>query len=208
MGGAVHGLFSHQTAAGRRVSPVHTTASEAFRTKSIATRLTEAELGEIDAAAVMAGKKVSEWLRATALASVRAPEQEHADVVLLAEIIGMRNLMLNLFAQASKRPLSTEDMRKMSVMRTLLRNKRPANFYPESGLKPPPNKRRKHHAMADSSQGVSVENSTADVLGASPCIGDVSGVIPMGIASARTLLLDDVLGLFPARRKSREYYSD
>jgi hypothetical protein len=35
-------------------------ASDAFRVKSIATRLTEAEIGEIEAAAFKAGKKVSE----------------------------------------------------------------------------------------------------------------------------------------------------
>jgi hypothetical protein len=90
-------------------------ASEASRVKSIATRLTEAELGEIEAAAFKAGKKVSEWLRDTALASVRAPQKEPTDTVLLAEIIGTRDLMLNLFAQASKGPLSTEDMRKISA---------------------------------------------------------------------------------------------
>jgi len=54
-------------------------------------------------------------LRDTALASVRAPQEEQTDTVLLAEIMGMRDLMLNLFAQASKGPLSTEDMRKMSA---------------------------------------------------------------------------------------------
>ncbi|QMV19549.1 hypothetical protein GOB94_13290 [Granulicella sp. 5B5] len=82
--------------------------------KSIATRLTEAELSEIEAAAAKTGKKVSEWLRDTALASVRPPQEEQADTVLLAEIVGMRDLMLNLFAQASKGPLSSEDMQRMS----------------------------------------------------------------------------------------------
>ncbi|MGD0442580.1 MAG: hypothetical protein ABSA39_01465 [Edaphobacter sp.] len=95
--------------------PATPAGSEASRTKSIATRLTEAELGEVETAASKAGKKVSEWLRDTALASVRSPQQEVTDAVLLAEIIGMRDLMLNLFAQASKGPLSTEDMRKMSA---------------------------------------------------------------------------------------------
>lgn len=102
----------HQAAEPTPASPA---ASEVSRTKSIATRLTEAELGEIEAAVFKAGKKVSEWLRDTALASVRAPQEEQTDTVLLAEIIGMRDLMLNLFAQASKGPLSTEDMRKMSA---------------------------------------------------------------------------------------------
>src|SRR5271170_6740167 len=90
-------------------------ASDASRVKSIATRLTEAELGEIEAAASKAGKKVSEWLRDTALANVRAPQEQRTDLVLLAEIMGMRSLMLNLFAKASQGPLSTEDLHKMSA---------------------------------------------------------------------------------------------
>jgi len=104
------------------------TASEVSRTKSIATRLTEAELGEIEAAASKAGKKVSEWLRDTALASVRAPQEEPTDSVLLAEIIAMRNLMLNLFAQASKGPLSTEDMRKMSAYADSIKEQKAREF--------------------------------------------------------------------------------
>jgi hypothetical protein len=103
-------------------------ASDASRVKSIATRLTEAELGEIEAAASEAGKKVSEWLRDTALASVRAPQQEPAGMVLLAEIIGMRDLILNLFAQASKGPLSTEDMRKMSAYADSIKDQKAREF--------------------------------------------------------------------------------
>jgi hypothetical protein len=103
-------------------------ASDVSRVKSIATRLTEAELGEIEAAAFKAGKKVSEWLRDTALASVRAPQQEQTDTVLLAEIIGMRDLMLNLFAQASKGPLSTEDMRKMSAYANSIKEQKAREF--------------------------------------------------------------------------------
>ena len=103
-------------------------ASDVSRVKSIATRLTEAELGEIEAAAFQAGKKVSEWLRDTALASVRAPQQEQTDTVLLAEIIGMRDLMLNLFAQASKGPLSTEDMRKISAYADSIKEQKAREF--------------------------------------------------------------------------------
>jgi hypothetical protein len=109
-------------------APSNPTASEASRTKSIATRLTEAELGEIEAAAFKVGKKVSEWLRDTALASVRAPQQEQTDTVLLTEIIGMRDLMLNLFAQASKGPLSTEDMRKMSAYADSIKDQKACEF--------------------------------------------------------------------------------
>lgn len=89
------------------------TTSELARTKSIATRLTEAELVEVEAAASQAGKKVAEWLRDTALSAVRVPQEVPTDAVLLAEIIGIRSLMVNLFAQASKGPLTTEDIQKM-----------------------------------------------------------------------------------------------
>lgn len=40
--------------------------------RSIATRLTDAESGEFEAAAVNAGKKVAEWLREAALGYARA----------------------------------------------------------------------------------------------------------------------------------------
>ena len=90
-------------------------AGEASRSRSIATRVTDAEFTEIEAAASSAGKKVAEWLRDAALASIRNPREYETDEILLAEIMGMRSLMLNLFAQASKGPLSSEDMRKMSV---------------------------------------------------------------------------------------------
>lgn len=97
-------MASPETKPQQPTAPSSTTqvSNDAYRVKSIATRLTEAELAEIEAAAFKAGKKVSEWLRDTALASVRAPQEQQTDTLLLAEIMGMRDLMLNLFAQASK----------------------------------------------------------------------------------------------------------
>lgn len=89
--------------------------NETYRTKSIATRLTEAEFAEVESAAAKAGKKISEWLRDAALIQAHAAEEESTDTTLLAEILGMRALMLNLFAQASQGPLSTEDLRKIST---------------------------------------------------------------------------------------------
>ena len=86
----------------------------AFRTKSIASRLTETEFAEVEAAAESTGQKVSEWLRSAALAQARAVSEEHTDPILLAEVIAVRLLMLNLFAQASVGALSKEDVRKMS----------------------------------------------------------------------------------------------
>ena len=90
--------------------------NESSRAKSIATRLTEAEFGEVEAAAGIAGKKVGEWLREAALAQARGTHyDEHTDQILLAEMMGMRSLMLNLFARASEGPLTTDDLRKMSA---------------------------------------------------------------------------------------------
>jgi hypothetical protein len=90
-------------------------ANETSRARSIATRLTEAEFGEVEAAAANAGKKLAEWLREAALLHARAGREERIDLISLTETMAMRALMLNLFAKASQGPLSTEDMRKMSA---------------------------------------------------------------------------------------------
>ena len=95
---------------------VGSSANETARGRSVATRLTDAEFNEVDAAASAAGKKVAEWLRDAALAQARGVEDdEETDQILLAELMGMRSLMLNLFARASQGPISTEDIRKMSA---------------------------------------------------------------------------------------------
>ena len=102
------------------------TTSELSRSKSIATRLTEGELAEVEAAASQAGKKVAEWLRDTALAAIRAPREVPTDAVLLAEIIGIRSLMVNLFAQASKGPLTAEDIHKMRAYADSIKDQKAA----------------------------------------------------------------------------------
>jgi len=107
-------------------SPV--SANETSRARSIATRLTETEFGEVEAAAVNAGKKVAEWLRDAALAHARAGQEEQTDPILLAEIMGMRALMLNLFARASEGPLTTEDLRKMSAYSDSIKEQKAREF--------------------------------------------------------------------------------
>jgi hypothetical protein len=106
-------------------SPV--SVNESSRAKSIATRLTEAEFAEVDTAAANAGKRVAEWLRDVALAYARAG-QEQTDSILLAEIMGMRNLMLNLFAKASQGPVSIEDIRKMSAYSDSIKEQKADDF--------------------------------------------------------------------------------
>ena len=50
--------------------------NDTSRAKSIATRLTETEFGEVDAAVANSGKKVAEWLREAALAHARAGQED------------------------------------------------------------------------------------------------------------------------------------
>ena len=114
-------------------------ANETSRARSIATRLTDTEFGEVEAAAADAGKKVAEWLRDAALAHACAGKEEQPDRILLAEIMGMRSLMLNLFARASQGPLSTEDLRKMSAYSDSIKEQKAQEFMAQrlrrSGIK-------------------------------------------------------------------------
>jgi hypothetical protein len=102
-------------------------ANETSRARSIATRLTDTEFGKVEAVAANAGKKVAEWLREAALAHARAG-QEETDPILLAEIMGMRSLMLNLFARASEGPLTTDDLRKMSAYSDSIKEQRAQDY--------------------------------------------------------------------------------
>ncbi len=107
-------------------------SNETARGRSIATRLTDAEFGEVEAAAGIAGKKVGEWLREAALAQARSTHHdEQTDQILLAEMMGMRSLMLNLFARASEGPLTTEDLRKMSAYSESIKEQRAQDYMAE-----------------------------------------------------------------------------
>jgi len=108
--------------------------NETYRAKSVATRLTEAEFGEVESAAAKAGKKVAEWLRDAALTHARA-SQVPTDPILLAEIMGMRSLMLNLFARASEGPISIEDLRKMSAHADSIKEQRAREFLTQRGMR-------------------------------------------------------------------------
>jgi hypothetical protein len=89
-------------------------AGESFRAKSISTRITETEFAEIESVASAEGKKVAEWLREAALAQARR-RSAGTDPVLLAELIAVRNLLVNFFAAASKGSLTEESIRKMTA---------------------------------------------------------------------------------------------
>jgi hypothetical protein len=114
--------------------------SENYRTNSIGTRLSEAELSEVEAAAVSAGKKVGEWLREAALAQARSVPAD-TDPILLAELMAIRTLILNLFAAASKGPLTDESLRKMLAYADSVKQQKADEFLAKlrvkNGSKPP-----------------------------------------------------------------------
>jgi hypothetical protein len=87
-----------------------------YRTKTVATRLTPAELAEVESAAEQAGQALSEWLRETALSASR---QRPADPVelLLAEIWAIRYVLLNLFHAGAQAATEGRQMPPDSVLK-------------------------------------------------------------------------------------------
>ena len=76
----------------------------AFRTKTVGTRLSVAELEEVEAAAKRSGKTLAEWLREIALLQARERPADTTELVL-AELVATRSVLLNLFhasAQATQ----------------------------------------------------------------------------------------------------------
>ena len=71
------------------------------RGKTIATRLPKSEMEAVEAAAKAAGKSASVWLREAAIAHLNRPvatRKTLPDPTLLAEILGLRNLTINLLS--------------------------------------------------------------------------------------------------------------
>jgi hypothetical protein len=71
------------------------------RGKTIATRLPQSEMEAVEAAAKTAGKSASVWLREAAIAHLNRPAEIRKtlpDPTLLAEILGLRNLTINLLS--------------------------------------------------------------------------------------------------------------
>jgi hypothetical protein len=71
------------------------------RGKTIATRLPKSEMEAVEAAAKIAGKSTSVWLREAAIAHLNRPVETRKslpDPTLLAEVLGLRNLTINLLS--------------------------------------------------------------------------------------------------------------
>jgi len=91
-------------------------AKPRFRTKTVATRLTPAELAEIESAAEGAGQALSEWLRETALRAARQRRADPAEL-LLAEVWAVRYALLNLFHAAAQSASEGRQMLPDSILK-------------------------------------------------------------------------------------------
>ena len=121
------------------ISP--TRESENYRVKQTGTRLTEAEFAEVEAAAASEGMSVSAWIREAILAGLSGAQGANTDPILLAELMAIRALILNLFAAASKGPLTDESLRKMQAYADSVKQQKADEFLTKlragSGAKPP-----------------------------------------------------------------------
>lgn len=102
--------------------------SEKYRVKQTGTRLTETEFAEAEAAAAREGMSVSAWIREAVLARLSTDQKANTDPILLAELMAMRALILNLFAAASKGPLTDESLRKMQAYADSIKEQKADEF--------------------------------------------------------------------------------
>jgi hypothetical protein len=78
--------------------------SNVLRVETLATRVTSEEMRAVKAAARHSGSSCSEWLREAALAYLQQPHEKSTapiELTILEEIMGVRFLLLNLFAGAT-----------------------------------------------------------------------------------------------------------
>jgi hypothetical protein len=88
------------------MNPQSITASESnvLRVETLATRITSAQMRAVKKAARDSGSSCSEWLREAALAYLQETGQKSTtpiELTILEEIMGLRFLMINLFAGAT-----------------------------------------------------------------------------------------------------------
>ena len=86
-----------------------------LRSKSLGTKLTETEYAQLEALASARGQTLSEWVRSVLLQQLAAPNghgHTAAEHTLLAEVVGLRTILLNLFYKiANGERLTAEEMR-------------------------------------------------------------------------------------------------
>lgn len=79
-----------------------------LRTKSVGTKVSDAEYAALEERARASGQTLSEWVREALLSSSTGPE---ASEIVLAEVLALRTLFLNLHYRADKGPLTEAELR-------------------------------------------------------------------------------------------------
>lgn len=79
-----------------------------LRTKSVGTKVSEAEFAMLEERARANGQTLGEWVRAVLLAE---PGAELAGEMVLAELLALRSLFLNLQFRAGKEPVTEAELR-------------------------------------------------------------------------------------------------
>jgi hypothetical protein len=83
----------------------------ASRTKSVGTKVTEAEYAQLEACACKEGLSISEWCRSVLLERTNGDRPTEAEKVTLAEILALRMILLNLhFAVARAETITADAM--------------------------------------------------------------------------------------------------
>ena len=81
-----------------------------LRTKSISTKVTEEEYAALEAVvAASGGVNMSEWVRGVLLDQVTRRPREAGEETTLAEILGLRTILLNLFFGVARGESMTSD---------------------------------------------------------------------------------------------------
>jgi hypothetical protein len=85
-----------------------------LRTKSVGTKVSEAEFAALEERASASGQRLSEWVRGALLSPSPATGTSAEAQVLLAEVIALRTILINLLYSISKsEPLTAEAMREL-----------------------------------------------------------------------------------------------
>jgi mobilization protein NikA len=82
----------------------------ALRTKSVGTKVSEAELRVLESRAAAAGLTLSEWVRDVLLGSSVDAGTMAAERAILAEMLAMRSILLNFLLKLSMRQPITEQI--------------------------------------------------------------------------------------------------
>jgi hypothetical protein len=88
-----------------------------LRTKSIGTKVTEEEYARLEALAGTSGRNMSEWVRDVLLAELESKSAEGTEATLLAELRGLRTILLNLLFTLAKGEVMTDDQMQTLIER-------------------------------------------------------------------------------------------